>query len=206
LLVLPPSPYPKLSHNSARAGNLFGLGYTPIIASPDLTPLFGPMQPDEAVEVLAELVKADKAIVRLSDAFEPSERRNYEDVETKNRLGLETTYAPEIDGCLSTYADFQDDNGTRVNSGTDVMFNIDRAATSSSERRWLVATRAVSNCDRRHCPTDPHEMWAVAAEAASPLEAAAILIRQINDLEQGFRLSQKLRGASSATLTAERRS
>ncbi|MDP9334071.1 MAG: hypothetical protein M3Q30_12300 [Actinomycetota bacterium] len=161
------------------------MGYAPIIGGPNLEPLFGEMSRETAAAVLAELGKADAAIVRIAHAFGPTEQHHHENVDTKNRLGLETTYAPMIDGCLSSYSEIDDEDGTTSGGATDFLFSIDCDAVASREpRTWDVTTTVTVNCDRRHCADDPHELLRLVGEATSPIDAAGLLTSQIEDLHR----------------------
>jgi hypothetical protein len=161
------------------------VGYTPIIEAPNLKPLFGAMSPDTAARVNAELLQADAAIVRLAETFGSDERQRYEDVATKNRLGLETTYAPEIDGCISSFASIENADGTTSHGATDLGFTIDTGVVAEGQpRTWIVTIWVAVNCDRRLCPTDPHELLRLSGEATTPLAATALLGSQLADLAQ----------------------
>lgn len=161
------------------------MGYAPIIAEPNLEALFGAMSPETAAAVLAQLLKADAAIIRIAHAFAPTDQHHYENVDTKNRLGLDTTYAPMIDGCLSSYCEIDNEDGTTSGGATDFGFGIDREPQAAAEpRAWEVTTTVTVNCDRRHCPDDPHELLRLVGEATSPIDAAALLNRQVDDLQR----------------------
>jgi hypothetical protein len=161
------------------------LGYAPIIAEPNLEPLFGAMSAEIAGGVLAHLLEADAAIVRIAHSFAPAEQHHYENVDTKNRLGLETTYAPMIDGCLSSYCEIDNEDGTSSRVANDFGFSIDRDPFAGGEpRTWAVTTWVRVNCDRRQCADDPHELLCLVAEATSPIDAAVLLNRQIEELQR----------------------
>lgn len=187
VVACPPDSLPIWRARRTRAdqGILCALGYAPIIAEPNLEPLFGAMSRETAAAVLAELLKADAAIVRIAHAFAPTEQQHYENVDTKNRLGLDTTYAPMIDGCLSSYCEIDNEDGTTSGGANDFGFSIDRDPLAGGEpRTWEVTTWVGVNCDRRHCAGDPHELLRLVGEATSPIDAAVLLNRQIEDLQR----------------------
>jgi hypothetical protein len=163
------------------------LGYTPIIASPNLDVLFGAMPPEAMAAVSVELLKADAAIVRIAQGFGLAEQQHYENVATKNRLGLHTRSArtPDIDGCVSSAIVIDNEDGTTSHGDTDLGFTIDAGAEAEGEpRTWDVTVWVAVNCDRRHCADDPHEVLRIAGKATSPIEAAVLLTREIEDVHR----------------------
>jgi hypothetical protein len=163
------------------------LGYVPVVRSPSLEPLFGTLSPESAAAVLTELVNADAAIARIGGALGTDAQQHYENEDTGNRLGLMThpRYTPMIDGCLSASQRIDNEDGTTSHGNADLCFSIDFASADPSEpRRWRVKTRVSVNCDRRHCPDDPHDLVVMVGETASPTDAVALLSKQIDELRR----------------------
>jgi len=117
-----------------RQGNLSGLRYTPIPDGPDLAPLFGAMSSEIAAAVLARLREADEGIVRLARALGSKEEHDYEH-SSSDRLGLHTTYSPEIDGLLSSASTIDNGDGAFSRGSADFCFGIDAFPRTGDQPR-----------------------------------------------------------------------
>jgi hypothetical protein len=160
------------------------VGYLPIVDRPDLEDLFGAMSRETAAAVLNELLSADELLVRIASAFGPEAQHQYEDVRSRNRLGLNTTHSPDIDASVSGSTEISNEDGTKSHPATDLSFLIDGLTPYDGRRSWIVTTRVAVNCNRRHCANDPHESLRIVGEATSPLGAVRILNQQIEDLDR----------------------
>jgi hypothetical protein len=77
------------------------------------------------------------------------------------------------------------EDGTTSHGATDLGFNIHAAPVADGEpRTWNATVWVAVNCDRRHCADDPHEVLCITGKATSPIEAAEVLNREIEDVHR----------------------